>query len=59
MRLFGTPRLRIWSLLAFIAIVAVVLAFVRPNPRGKLRVVKLKHAGAWKIAPSAIPVKAK
>jgi hypothetical protein len=55
MRLFLKPRLRIWGLLAWIAIVAVLLALLRPTPRGQLRISKLTHAGGWSVAPQAIP----
>jgi hypothetical protein len=55
MRLFWTPRLRIWGFLALIAIVAVLLALIRPTPRGQLRISKLRHAGGWNVAPQAIP----
>jgi hypothetical protein len=51
MRPSWTPRFRIWSLVALIAIVAVLLAFIRPIARGKLRIAQLKHAGNWHIAP--------
>ena len=54
MRPFWTPRFRICSFLALIAIVAVLLAFIRPNPRGKLRIRQVKHAGDWNIASQAI-----
>jgi hypothetical protein len=50
-------RLRIWGFLALIAIVAVLLAFIRPTPRGKLRITQLKHAGGWNLAPQAMPKK--
>ncbi len=50
-----TPRLRIWSFLAVIAIVAVLLAFIRPAPRGTLRFSKLRHAEAWSVAPPGHP----
>jgi hypothetical protein len=52
--MFRTQRLRIWGLLVLIAIVAVLLAFIRPTPRGKLRIAKLKHHGDWNVAPQAI-----
>jgi hypothetical protein len=55
MRLVRTPRLRIWGLLALIAIVAILLTFIRPTPRGKLRIAKLRHAGDWNVAPQSIP----
>jgi hypothetical protein len=55
MRLFWTPRLRIWGFLALIAIAAVLLAFIRPTPRGKLRIAKLKHAGDWTVTSQVIP----
>jgi hypothetical protein len=55
MRLFRKPHLRIWGLLALIAVVALLLALIRPTPRGKLRIAKLRHAGDWNVAPQAIP----
>ena len=55
MRLLWTPRLRIWGFLALIAVVAVLLALIRPTPRGNLRIAKLKHAGGWNVAPQATP----
>lgn len=55
MRGVWTPRLRIWGLLTVIAIVAVLLALIRPAPRGTLRISKLRHAGAGSVAPQAIP----
>jgi hypothetical protein len=55
MQLLRTPRLRIWGLLALIAVVALLLALIRPTPRGKLRIAKLGHAGDWSVAPQAIP----
>jgi hypothetical protein len=48
-------RLRIRGFLALIALVAILLAFIRPISRGKLRIAKIKHAGNWSVAPPAIP----
>jgi hypothetical protein len=54
MRLLWTPRLRIWGFLALVAVVAVLLALIRPTLRDNLRAAKLKHAGGWNVAPQAI-----
>jgi hypothetical protein len=51
MRVLWTSRFRIWGFLALIAIMAVLFAVMRPTPLRKLRVAKLKHAGAWNVAP--------